>query len=108
MSILLKVAKVSEPQAGVVAIEVPAGPGFEKLNSDVGARTTIAKALSERLGRSIKLEVAASGAVSAETSEPPRRLTPELVKSEKLARMAREDPVLGKAVEEWNLELLDQ
>jgi hypothetical protein len=40
-------------------------------------------------------------------AEPPRRLTLEQVKSEKMARMAREEPVLGQAVQEWDLELIE-
>jgi hypothetical protein len=107
MGILLKAAKVSEASPGIVTIEVPAGPASERLNSDSAARTAIAKALSERLGRTVRLEVVAEGASPAEKTEARRRLTPELVKSEKLARMTKEDPVLGQAVNEWNLELLD-
>ena len=90
-----------------MTIEVPAGPASERLNADIAARNAIAKALSERLGRTVQLAIVTEGASAAEKTEAPRRLTPELVKSEKLARMAKEDPVLGQAVNEWNLELLD-
>ena len=108
MGILLKTAKVSEASPGTVTIEVPSGPASERLNADFAARKAIAKALSERLGRTVQLEIVTAGAsAAAEKAEAPRRLTPELVKSEKLARMAKEDPVLGQAVNEWNLELLD-
>jgi hypothetical protein len=37
----------------------------------------------------------------------PRRLTPEGVRSDQLARLTRADPLLGEAVERWDLELLD-
>jgi DNA polymerase-3 subunit gamma/tau len=106
-SIFLKVARISERETGAVVLELPAGPGLEKLTSESGARVAIMKALSEKLGRQITLEVKAAGGGAVQSPDAPRRLTPELVKSEKLARMAKEDPVLGKAVEEWKLELMD-
>jgi hypothetical protein len=77
------------------------------VTSDNVARVAIMKALSEKLGRPITLEVSAAGAGGVKNPDAPRRLTPELVKTEKLARMTKDDPVLGKAVEEWNLELMD-
>jgi DNA polymerase-3 subunit gamma/tau len=107
LNIFLKVAHISENEPGIVVLELPLGPGLEKLASDSTARVAVMKALSEQLGRQIRLEVKAKGADTAQSPDAPRRLTPELVKTEKLARMAKEDPVLGKAVEEWNLELMD-
>jgi len=104
--IFLKVARVSEAQTGTVVLELPKA-GYEHLSGDAGARNAIEKGLSEKLGRSVKLEVKTENAEAIPVSDAPRRLTPELVKSEKLARLAKEDPMLGKAVEEWNLELLD-
>jgi hypothetical protein len=55
----------------------------------------------------VHLEVRAEGSDAAAPTASPKRFTPEQVKSDKLARMAREEPVLGKAVEEWNLELME-
>jgi DNA polymerase-3 subunit gamma/tau len=107
LNIFLKVAHISENEPGIVVLELPLGPGLEKLASDSTARVAVMKALSEQLGRQIRLEVKAKGVDTAQSPDAPRRLTPELVKTEKLARMAKEDPVLGKAVEEWNLELMD-
>jgi DNA polymerase III gamma/tau subunit len=107
MSIFLKAAQISEPQAGSVVIDVPKGLAFEKLSSDATARVAIQKALTEKLGREVRLEVRAEGSDAAAPATSPKRFTPEQVKSDKLARMAREEPVLGKAVEEWNLELME-
>lgn len=107
LNIFLKVARISEREPGVVVLELAAGPGFEKLTSDSGSRVAIMKALSATLGRQITLEVKAQAGSAAPNPDAPRRLTPELVKTEKLARMAKDDPVLGKVVEEWNLELMD-
>jgi len=44
---------------------------------------------------------------AAGVPNPAERLTPERVREEQLARLAREEPVLGKAVREWELELRD-
>ena len=110
MAIFLKVARLSEPEPGRLVLELPKGPAFEKLSADPNARATIERALSSKLGRAVTLDVRAEGAQTSTPqapASPPKRYTPEQVKTDKLARMAREEPVLGKAVEEWNLELLD-
>ena len=83
---------------------------FEKLSADPNTRAALARALGSKLNRAVTLDVRVEGAAASAQpapSSPPRRFTPEQVKTDKLARMAREEPVLGKAVEEWNLELLD-
>ena len=98
---------MSEPQPGEVAITLPAGPGHERLSTDVVARGALAAALSRRLGRSVTLSVTGESSPAKKAAEPPRRLTPELVKEEKLARLSGADPLLKTAVDEWHLELLD-
>ena len=103
----LKAATVSEPEPGVVALDLPPGPGLERLNAEPTARVAIENALSQRAGRKIRLKVRGESDVAKKADEPPRRLTPELVKSEKLARLAREEPLLKQAVDEWKLELID-
>ena len=110
MAIFLKVARLSEGEPGQLVLEVPKGPAFEKLSADPNTRAALARALGSKLNRAVSLEVRAEGAAASAQpapSSPPKRFTPEQVKTDKLARMAREEPVLGKAVEEWNLELLD-
>ena len=114
MAIFLKVAAISEPERGQAVLEVPKGPALEKFSTDPNARATVERALTSKLGRAGSLEVraegspaSAGGAATQSAPSAPRRFTPEQVKTDKLARMARVEPVLGKAVEEWNLELLD-
>jgi len=51
------------------------------------------------------VELAAEAA--APSDAPPERLTPEKARSDALDRMTREEPVLRRAVEEWDLELLN-
>lgn len=107
LAIFLKVSEITEAAAGIVEIGLPPGPGYERLSAEPTARTSIEKALSERLGRKVAVSVRAIGATQKKVDEPPRRLTPELVRSEKLARLAREAPLLKQAVDEWNLELVE-
>ena len=111
MAIFLKVASISEPELGNAVLAVPKGPALEKLSTDPNARATVERALSSKLGRPVTLDVRAEGvetpAAASGAKTAPKRFTPEQVKTDKLARMAKEEPVLGKAVEEWNLELLD-
>ncbi len=111
MAIFLKVAEISEPQPGQVELRLPAGgPALEKLTADKTARVTIERALASKLQRDVELVIRAEGASAqkeAAAPPPPRRFTPEQVKNDKLERMAREEPVLKKAVDEWKLELLD-
>jgi hypothetical protein len=109
MAIFLKVARVSEPERGKITLEVPKGLALEKLTTDPNARATLERALSSKLSRPVSLEVREQGSPVTGTAAAaqPKRFTPEQVKTDKLARMAREEPVLGKAVEEWNLELME-
>ncbi len=110
MGIFLKAAKVTEPEPGNVLLELPSGPGLEKLIAAPQATKSIEKSLSARMGRQISLRTAEQGAGAADgetsraRSAPVERLTPEKIKQQKLAALAREDPVLGQAVEKWDLE----
>jgi hypothetical protein len=99
----LRAAHVAAVDGERVVLELPPGPGLERMTSDPGVRRMLANALAERLGRAVELEVREAGAGSG----PPARLTPERVREEQLKRLAREEPVLGKAVQEWELELLE-
>jgi DNA polymerase-3 subunit gamma/tau len=101
----LRLASVAEIDGERVVLELPPGPGLERLHGDQIALLAVQGALAERAGRPLALEVRARGAAQAPSPAP--RLTPERVRSEKLARLVREQPTLGRAVREWDLELLD-
>ena len=107
MSLFLKASTISEPQPGKVVLEIPTGPALEKLSTDAKAWATLERALAGKLNRDVALEIRAQGAGASEEAPAPRRFTPEQVRNHKLERMAREEPVLKKAVDEWKLELLD-
>lgn len=108
LAIFLKVAQINEPEPGQIVLSLPSGPGLERLSSDHAARLAVEKALGEKVGRKLALSVRAEATPPTKKGEePPRRLTPELVKADKLARMAREEPVLQRVVDEWKLELIE-
>ena len=106
MGLFLKAARLVEDADGRLALEMPQGPGLDRLTSEAAARRQIEESLSRRLGRRIELIVRVQQGADGR-AEPPPRLTPEQVKSDRLARLVREEPVLGAAVREWDLELLD-
>ncbi|MEX2280928.1 MAG: DNA polymerase III subunit gamma/tau [Gemmatimonadota bacterium] len=107
LAIFLRVASATEPQPGQVVLEMPAGPGLERLRSEPATRRALEVALSDQLGRPIALEPRAAPVAAASPPEPVQRLTVERVKAEQLSRLTAEEPTLKKAAEEWNLELLE-
>jgi hypothetical protein len=106
LGILLKVASVAEESDDRVTLEVPPGPGLERL-ADPAARKTLEQALGERLGHDITLVVRGVGERQDESAVRPARLTPEKVRADKLARLTRDQPTLDRAVREWDLELFE-
>jgi DNA polymerase-3 subunit gamma/tau len=106
LGMFLKAATLVEGEGDVLVLKMPTGPGLERLNTEAAARLQLEKALADRLGRPASLEVRAADA-EAGGDQPPRRLTSEQVRNDQLERMSREEPLLGRAVEEWDLEWLD-
>jgi DNA polymerase-3 subunit gamma/tau len=106
LSIFLKAAAVTEEGSDRVILDVPPGPGLERL-ADPAAQQALQQALQDRLGRTVRLEIRGVGAQSGQGHSVPVRLTPEKVRHDQLARLSREQPTLDRAVKEWDLELLE-
>jgi DNA polymerase III subunit gamma/tau len=106
LAAFLHAARVSEPEPGRVLLELPAGPGLERLSAEPVARTSLEKVLSEQLGRAVRIDVQTPRS-QAPGQEPAPRLTVERLKAERLDRLASQEPGLRRAVDEWNLELMD-
>jgi hypothetical protein len=87
-----------------VVLELPPGPGLERLLAEPHAQKELAAGFAAELGRAVTLSVRPRG---SDPDRSPRRLTPERVRSDQLARLVQADPLLGRAVERWDLELLD-
>jgi DNA polymerase-3 subunit gamma/tau len=107
LAIFLRAARVSESEPGHVVVELPAGPGLERLRAEPAAQRALESAISEQLGRSIALEPRAAPAAGASEAVPAQRLTVERVRAEQLNRLTASEPTLKKAAEEWNLELME-
>jgi DNA polymerase III subunit gamma/tau len=125
LGIFLKAAQIVKAEAGRVTIGLAEGPGLERLRGESTARVLLEAALAEELGPlSLTVEPlgaqagfaaantapegrAGGGRQNAGRASPLQRLTPEHVRTEQLARIAREEPVLGAAIREWDLELAD-
>lgn len=108
LGILLSAASIREPEPGRLLLELPRGPGLERLSTDRAAHDALQSALGEELGRPVELELKGLGDGEGTGPAAAGRLTPERVRSEQLARLSRAAPVLGRAVEMLDLELLDQ
>ncbi|MGH7482891.1 MAG: DNA polymerase III subunit gamma/tau [Longimicrobiales bacterium] len=104
-SAFLRIADVSEPEPGKLRIALPPGPGLERLRDDVGVRRGIAEGVARRVGRAVSIDIVAR--TGSEGEGRPARLTAEKVRNDKLSRITSEEPTLGRAVEEWDLELLE-
>jgi DNA polymerase III subunit gamma/tau len=109
LGIFLKAAYVAEATRDSITLEMPAGPGAERLSGQSPARVAVQNVISDLLGRQVALSVRGTGADmrAADGRAPAARITPEMVRSEKLANLTRGDPGLRSAVEAWDLELLD-
>ncbi len=105
LAIFLKAARAEQESDHRVLLQVPAGPGLERLSGESPAARALQDAFSEMLGHPVELVVQRAG---ASPSSAPQRLTPEQVRADRLARVAREHPLLARAVQAWDLELLDE
>ena len=102
LGLFLRTARVSETAPGRLVLELPQGPGMEIMEGDARARESLVRAFQDRLGREIQLDVQPRSA-----DAEPVRLTPERLREEEIRRLSAEEPALGRAVKEWDLEMLD-
>jgi hypothetical protein len=102
-AIPMRAADVAEAGAGRVVLRVPAVV-LERFQAP-GAMASLERAFSARLGRETQVELTAEAGGRGDAA--PERLTPEKARSDTLDRMTREEPGLRRAVEEWDLELLN-
>ena len=100
----LRAATVAHSEAeGVMVIELPAGPGLERLE-DPSARRTLQKALGSLMNAEPEVVVRASGDGTPQRSG---RISPEAVRNDRMKGLIKREPLLQHAVDELDLELLD-
>jgi len=95
----LRMAKVVPAEEGWAVVQMPPGPGLDRLQG-VRVRAQVEAAFRAALGADVRIAVEGAG-------EPLERLSTEAARRERLERLLAREPVLGRAVEELDLELLD-
>ncbi|MFP3948593.1 MAG: hypothetical protein ACLFWG_07670, partial [Longimicrobiales bacterium] len=103
MSPFLRAARARSLGHGVLEVALPAGPGLERLQEPV-IRRGLADAVTAVAGREVELRVS-EGDASRDRSE--NRISPETVRQDRLRKLLEREPLLERAVEELDLELLD-
>jgi DNA polymerase III subunit gamma/tau len=106
LRVLLRTVPVSVSADGKVLIELPTeSPARERLQSSA-VRRALAEALGRELGQAVSLEVglAVPGERGLATAT---RITAETARQERLRRLAEQEPLLARAVTEWDLELVE-
>jgi DNA polymerase-3 subunit gamma/tau len=106
LGILLATAAVREEGDDVI-LDLPPGPGLERVSGDPVAVRALQDGISAEIGRKISVRITGAPEAPTRPSATPTRLTPERVRSDQLNRLASGDPLLGKAVKDWDLELFD-
>jgi hypothetical protein len=106
LGILLATAAVREEGDDVI-LDLPPGPGLERVSGDPVAVRALQDGISAEIGRKIRVRITGAPEAPTRPSATPTRLTPERVRSDQLNRLASGDPLLGKAVKDWDLELFD-
>jgi DNA polymerase-3 subunit gamma/tau len=105
LGIFLRSASVLAEDGERILVAFPPGPALERLANDEAALRGLEAAMADELGRAVRLEVRPAG--DDRVPQPGERITPGKLKNDRLARLLREQPALERAVEAWDLELLD-
>jgi DNA polymerase-3 subunit gamma/tau len=96
-------ANVREAPPGTIQIHIPPGPGRERLEHS-SVRRGLADRLGAELGRSVEVRVDDGG---EGTPDDAHRITQEAVRKDRLKELYSREPLLERAVEELDLELLE-
>jgi hypothetical protein len=103
LSTFLRVARVSEGESGAVQLSLPSGPGHERL-SEPAILGQLRVALGRHLDGAPEIILQPPDQEETGTAE---RISQESVRNGRLKDLVKKEPILGRAVEELDLELLD-
>jgi len=98
----LRAAGVEISDPGTLRLSLPPGPGLDRLQDPVVIRK-LKEALASQAGVVPELEVLQND----QEASPSTRITEGTVRDGRLRELVEEEPALGEAVEELDLELLD-
>ena len=101
MGPLLRAASVFQGSDGAVHVRVPPGPALDRLR-DAATLRHLSDSLATHLGRAALIVVDPEESVAE-----PARVTQDTVRQDRLRELLQREPVLRRAVEELDLELLD-
>ena len=101
MGPLLRAASVRQGSDDAVHVRLPPGPALDRLREAATLRR-LSDALATHLGRPALIVVDLE-----ENAVEPARVTQETVRRDRLRELLQREPVLQRAVEELDLELLD-
>ena len=90
-----------------MVIELPVGPGLERLE-DPSAKRALQEALGRLMNSEPEIVLRASGDGVPDGALPqPERISPEMVRKDRMKGLIKREPRLQSAVDELDLELLD-
>jgi hypothetical protein len=113
MKVQLQAARLARMDAGGdegrarIRLELPPGPALERLEGEVTARRAVEEALSRAWGAALRLVPAPRSPAPEAREGRPSRIGQDEVREGRLRDLVQQEPLLGPAVEELDLELLD-
>jgi len=102
----LRAASVREDPPGTVRVSLPPGPARERLE-DASVRRSLGDALSDVAGRPLELVLADDAGIGAAAPAEPPRVTQDTVREGRLQELLDREPLMERAVQELDLELLE-
>ncbi|NIP60031.1 MAG: DNA polymerase III subunit gamma/tau [Gemmatimonadetes bacterium] len=107
MLAFLRAARVRAVDDGILEVAVPAGPALDRLQ-DPSTRRELAEALGRVMGGAPEIRVSRLEEGDRDgRSGTTHRISPEAVREDRLKALLEREPLLGRAVEELDLELLE-
>ena len=102
----LRAASLRERKDGAIVLSLPAA-AVERLEGETGALVRLGESLSRARGEATSLVVEAPTVTPSAVEAPAERITHDQVREGRLKDLVEKEPLLGRAVEELDLELLE-
>jgi DNA polymerase-3 subunit gamma/tau len=103
VALVLRTSSLVGVENGVARIQVPEGPGLDRLR-EPDTRAALGAVFTDAMGHPVTVE--ATSMTGPEEAEG-QRITPDTVRQGRVQALVEEDPKLGHAVETLDLELME-
>ena len=103
VALVLRTSKLVGLEDGVARIQVPEGPGLDRLR-EPDTRAALAAVFTDAMGYAVTVEAAP---MNGPEDPAGQRITPDSVREARVQALVEEDPKLGHAVETLDLELME-